>query len=105
GYFDFKLFATRIEDENHFVTRMKSNTVYESIGEKELPEGKDEHILKDELIYLTGQAATDAGIDQEKLRRVAAGKEDENKVIVLITNNLEWSAATIAELYKRRWQI
>jgi len=105
GYFDFRLFATHIEDENHFVTRIKSNTVYESIAENELPDAKDEHILKDELIHLTGQAAEEAGINDVTLRRVAVYKEDENKIIVLITNNLEWSAATIGELYKRRWQI
>lgn len=105
GYFDFGLFATRIDDENHFVTRMKSNTVYESICEIELPNKKDQHILKDERIYLTGTAAVKAGIDQVQLRRVAIYKADENKVIVVITNNLEWSAATIADLYKRRWQI
>src|SRR5699024_5482077 len=105
GYFDFRLFATHIEDENHFVTRIKSNTVYESIAENELPDAKDEHILKDELIHLTGQAAEEAGINDVTMRRVAVYKEDENKIIVLITNNLEWSAATIGELYKRRWQI
>jgi len=105
GYFDFGLFATRIDDENHFVTRMKSNTVYKSICEIELPKEKDQHILKDERIYLTGTAAVKAGIDQVQLRRVAIYKADENKVIVVITNNLEWSAATIADLYKRRWQI
>lgn len=105
GYFDFGLFATRIEDQNHFVTRIKSNTVYESIVENDLPEGEDEHILKDELIYLSGQAAIKAGMDKVKLRRIAIYKEEGNKVIEVITNNTDWPAATIAELYKRRWQI
>jgi hypothetical protein len=105
GYFDFDLFASRIDDENHFVTRIKTNTTYESILEKDLPEGEDEHVLKDELIYLTGLAAKQAGIDNEQFRRVAIYKADDNKVIEVITNNLEWSAGTIAELYKRRWDI
>jgi hypothetical protein len=32
-------------------------------------------------------------------------KEDENKVIALITNQLDWEYNTIAELYKKRWDI
>lgn len=32
-------------------------------------------------------------------------KEDENKVIGLITNQLNWEYNTIAELYKKRWDI
>jgi len=105
GYFDFSLFATRLEDQNDFVTRIKSNTAYESIVENELPVDKDQHILKDEHIYLTGNAAKKAGIDHVKLRRVAIYKQDEDKVIEVLSNNLKWSAATIGELYKRRWQI
>lgn len=105
GYFDFSLFLTRIQDQNHFVTRIKNNTVYESVVEKDLPDDKDEHILKDELIYLSGQTAKKAGIDQILLRRVAIYNEDDNKVIEVITNNLDWQACTIAQLYKRRWQV
>jgi hypothetical protein len=105
GYFDFKLFKIRIDDKNHFVTRIKDNTLYESVIEKELPDDKDFHVLKDEIILLTGKAAKDAGIDQEKLRRVAIFIEEDNRTIEVITNNLEWSAATIAELYRRRWLI
>jgi hypothetical protein len=59
GYFDCKLFKIRIEDENWFVTRLKDNVLYETIEELDLPDEKDFHILKDELIHLTGQSAID----------------------------------------------
>ena len=88
-YFDFRLFLTRVEDGNHFVTRIKDNTVYEAIVEKDLPDGKQEYILKDELIYLSSQSAKEAGIDKILLLRIAIYKEDENKVIEVISNNLE----------------
>ncbi len=70
GYFDFSLMMQRINAENVFVPRIKDNTVYESICEKELPVDKDQHILKDELIRLTGKKAKEVGIDQIILRRV-----------------------------------
>ena len=105
GYFDFALFKARIDNENYFVTRIKSNTVYESVKEHDLPDGKDENILKDEIIRLTSVSAVKSGMNKELLRRVSVYKEDENKVIEIISNNLDWEAATIADLYKRRWKI
>jgi hypothetical protein len=109
GYFDCRLFKKRIEDGNWFVTRLKDNILYESVEELDLPEDKDFHILKDEIIHLTGKSAEENKLNTTDLRRVAVYIEDEktkkHQLIVLITNNLEWSAATIAALYKRRWQI
>jgi DDE family transposase/uncharacterized protein DUF4372 len=105
AYFDFSLFMARIDNENYFATRIKINTSYETVEEIDLPIGKNEHILKDEIIRLTGPKAVESGMDKEMLRRVAVYKEDENKVIEIICNNLDWDAATIAELYKRRWSI
>ena len=105
GYFDTKLFRIRIEDENHFVTRIKSNILYQSIRENELPDGEDEHIIKNEIILLTGKAAKENGFKDVEFRRVTVYLEEENRVVELITNNMQWSAATIAELYRRRWLI
>ena len=109
GYFDCKLFRTRIDDENWFVTRLKDNILYESVREFDLPNDRDYHILKDEIIYLNGKSAEENDLKTTELRRVAVFIKDEKtkecRVIVLITNNLEWEAATIASLYKIRWQI
>jgi len=105
GYFDTKLFKIRIDDQNHFVTRIKDNILYESVREYELPDDKDEHILKDEIIKLSGKAAAENGMDQVELRRIVVYIAEGNRTVELICNNLKWSAATIAELYRRRWLI
>lgn len=105
GYFDFSLMMKRIKAENVFVTRIKENTVYRTLEEKELPDDKEQDILKDEVIKLYSKKAEESGIHKQKLRLVHVYKEDENKVIEIITNNLNWSARTIADLYKKRWDI
>jgi len=105
GYFDFTLMLNRIKAENVFVTRIKTNTVYETIEELDLPDGIDQNILKDEIIRLNSPKAKEVGIYQYKLRLVHVWKENENKVITIITNQLDWSYNTIADLYKKRWDI
>lgn len=105
AYFDFALMLNRIKAENVFVTRIKNNTRYETIEERDLPDGLDQNILKDEVIRLTSNKAVKTGISEHKLRLVHVYKEDENKVIAIITNQLDWEYNTIAELYKKRWDI
>jgi IS4 transposase len=36
---------------------------------------------------------------------VVAYHEAENTTIEIISNNMDWKASTIAELYRRRWDI
>ena len=89
----------RVLAENVFVTRIKT------IRELELPNQEDQDILKDEIITLTSPKAIKTGISQIELRLVHLYKPDENKVIEIITNQLAWQARTIADLYKKRWDI
>jgi len=105
AYFDFALMLNRIKAENVFVTRIKSNTKYETIEELDLPDNVDQNILKDEIILLTSNKAIETGISEHKMRLVHIYKEDENKIIAIITNQLDWEYNTIAELYKKRWDI
>ncbi|MBL4879712.1 MAG: IS4 family transposase [Oleispira sp.] len=105
AYFDFQLMLQRIRAENVFVTRIKTNTVFETIRELELPKDQDQDVLKDEIITLSSKKAVKTGIDHVELRLVHVYKPDENKVIEIITNQLDWTARTIADLYKKRWDI
>lgn len=105
GYWDFDVIKARIKAQNTFVTRIKENTVYQCVEELDLPEQEDQHILKDELITLSGAKAKQAGLHGETLRRVVVYHEEKNTVLEIVTNNLDWKAATIAQLYRRRWDI
>jgi len=105
AYFDFELFKSRNDAKNIFVTRIKSNILYESVEELDLPDDRDQNILKDELIKFTSKEAKKAGLEGAIFRLVTVYKEDENKVIHLVTNQTDWQAITIADLYKKRWDI
>jgi len=102
-YFDSSLLNKWDSNGVYFVIRMKDNIKYRSLKELELPDNRYEHILKDELIELIGTRTKKTY--PKRLRRVAIYDKKNNEVIELITNQLSWTANTISELYKSRWQI
>ncbi len=86
-----------------FVTRPKDDLLYKVV--KRRPAGANPAVVSDEEIKLTGRYS---GQDYPgTLRRVTAWVEieGEKRRMVFITNNLTWSAASVAELYRCRWQI
>ena len=102
-YNDFSLLNVWDSKGVFFVVRHKENIQFKTIKENDLPENRHENILKDEIIELTGN------ISQKKypkrLRRVAIWNDENKQVIEVITNQISWTANTISELYKSRWQI
>jgi len=102
-YNDFSLLNVWDSSGVWFVVRHKENLQYRSITENELPEGRHEHVLKDEIIQLTGPKSSK--LYPGKLRRVAVWDAENEQTIELITNQLRWTANTIGELYKARWQV
>jgi len=102
-YNDFSLLNVWDSKGVFFVVRHKENIQFKTIKEHNLPENRHENILKDEIIELTGN------ISQKKypkrLRRVAIWNDENKQVIEVITNQMSWTANTISELYKSRWQI
>lgn len=105
GYWDFDVILARVRAGNTFITRIKDNTIYEVIAEMELPDDDEQHILKDELIHLKGKKAIENGLSEVILRRVVVYDAEKDMQLEIITENTMWKASTIADLYKRRWDI
>jgi len=103
AYEDFKMLYSWNKDDIDFVLRFKKSINYISILERELSEENQQNILIDEEIELKQEDTRNKY--PKKLRRVAVFDQINNQTIELITNNFIWTASTIAELYKQRWQI
>jgi len=102
-YFDTSLLNKWDSNDVYFVVRAKVNIKYTTLKELDLPDNRHEHVLKDEIVELTGVNTHKKY--PKRLRRVAIYDEKNNQTIELITNQLSWTANTISELYKSRWQI
>jgi hypothetical protein len=101
GYVDYDLFDYWTGERIWFVTRAKSNMSYRVVATREVPDrGK---VLRDEEIELTGHYARQKC--PHRLRRIEVWDEENERVIVLLTNHQKFAASTIARIYKDRWQI
>ncbi len=99
GYVDYVQYHRWTLDGIYFVTRQKDNAVWKSIHEFDIPDGTHNGVLKDEKIEIAkdGKSIT--------LRRIAYWHDEQKKLYEFITNNFDFPAEKIAEIYKRRWQI
>ena len=102
AYVDFAHLADLSLREVFWVTRAKENLQFRVA--RRFLFGRDGHLLRDDLIQLTGAAGKAYPVE---LRRVVAlvEVEGERREMVFLTNNLVWSAQTIADLYRCRWSI
>ena len=100
GYVDYLWLDSLEEGGVFFVTRLKDNASFTVEAQLSAPKGR---ILSDGLIHLpgSGQSLNAARV----LRRVIVWDEVNEREIVLLTNNFKLAAATIAAIYKERWQI
>jgi hypothetical protein len=103
AYVDFVHLGVLNDDRVFWVTRSKEPLCLRVV--KRLPKGTDKRILSDQLVVLKNK---DSRANYPKpLRRVRAlvevdGKEREME---FLTNNLSWSAGSVADLYRCRWHI
>ena len=97
GYTDYKYFSKICEKKAYFVTRLKKNAKYKRVKKNKDKEGCN--IISDYEIIIPTLS------NEIILRKIISRDPETRKRVVLLTNNLKWSAETIAGVYKERWQI
>jgi hypothetical protein len=102
GYIDYELFERWTAEGVYFVTREKGNADFKVVEHRVVPKNR-KNILIDEIISFEGFYSKQKC--PSVLRRIAVWDEENEKPIVLLTNNFTFGATTIASIYKDRWQI
>jgi hypothetical protein len=101
GYLDFQRLHVLHGCGAFFVTRTKSGVL---LGRRySRPVDSTTGLRSDHTVVLTSAASSKHYPDP--LRRVRFHDDEHNRTLVLLTNNFDLPALTIARLYKSRWQV
>jgi Transposase DDE domain/Domain of unknown function (DUF4372) len=100
GFVDFGWFGQLNQNGVIFVTRIKTDTRYEIVEQR--PVITEKGIVSDDIIRLTSHQSRKRY--PETLRLVTL-VTTEGKRLEFLTNHMKLAAATIADVYKDRWEI
>ena len=101
GYLDFaRLFRLTLSSA-FFIIRAKQNFQYRRLYSH--PVDRSTGLICDQTVMLTGFHAKKSY--PEKLRRIKFYDSENDDKIVLLTNNFNFSALLVCQLYKSRWKV
>jgi len=85
-----------------WVTRLKENAQYEVVGQHSAPRG---NIIRDDYIKLRDFKTSRKYPARLRLVEAIVQVDNQPRQMAFITNNTEWAASSICDLYKSRWGI
>ncbi|HLB01410.1 MAG TPA: transposase, partial [Bacteroidota bacterium] len=101
SYIDFERLNQLHQHQAFFVIRAKSNMQFKRIYSQEVD--RSTGLRCDQTVALTGFYASKGY--PEKLRRIKFYDDEHDVRLTFLTNNFMLPALSVAQLYKRRWQI
>jgi hypothetical protein len=101
GYIDFERLYRFTLESAFFVVRAKSNVLLQRRYSH--PVDKDSGVRSDQTVVLASLKS--ASVYPDVLRKVAYVDAETGKRLVFLSNNFTLPAATIAAIYKQRWQV
>lgn len=102
AYVGYEHLNTLTERGVFWVTRLKEITNYKIVGQHSDPRGQ---IIRDVHIKLTYPKTLEKHPGIMRLVEATIEIDGELKQMKFITNNMEWAASSICDLYKSRWGI
>jgi hypothetical protein len=101
GYIDFERLYRFVLESAFFVVRTKSNMLLQRRYSHRVD--KDSGVRSDQTVVLASMES--ASVYPDAMRKVAYVDAETGKRLVFLTNNFALPAATIAAIYKQRWQV
>lgn len=103
AYVDFKWLNVLDSTGVFFVSRAKDNMQYEVLKKHKIDKKDKNWLLEHKEVKLTGFYSQQ--YYPGTLRLVRIWDERNQRKLTFLTNNFSWTASTVAELYKARWEI
>lgn len=101
GYSDYG-WHNQLTDQGIFwVTRIRGNAKYRVLARRSV--NRSQGITSDQTIEYTSVRSSKKHL--RPVRRIGYRDAETGKHYVFITNRFDWSAKTIADIYKQRWQV
>ena len=101
GYIDYKRLYQIHQAGGYFIIRAKQNVRFTRLYSRKVD--KSTGLICDQIIRFTGYQAIKNYPD--KLRRIKYYDTQTDNTYVFLTNNFDWTAELVVNLYQQRWQI
>ena len=101
GYIDYERLYRIHQNHGFFVTRAKSNMAFKRVYSRDVD--KTSGLRCDQSIRVTGYYAKKDY--PELMRRIKYFDEETDRTYVFLTNNFNYEALIVTQLYKERWKI
>lgn len=104
GYHNFARWQQWTEQKMNWVTRLIDNEVVEIIATRTISDKESEKgVCLDQRIILG--RGSNSSTKRIEVRLVTFKDQESGKTFKFLTNNFRFKASTVAELYRKRWQI